>query len=135
MSLFHGKPHGLFFPSRGLRQGDPFSPFLFLLCFEGFSKLLFTAEQRNLIQGISISRNAPLISYLLFLMIVFYFSKLPLIIAILSLIFLRPMKKLLGSLLISPDLFLSPPLICLITCKKNSNLLLALSGLPTLVNT
>lgn len=51
-------------PERGLRQGDPLSPYLFLLCAEAFSCLLTKAEQNNLIQGIKVCPNAPSISLL-----------------------------------------------------------------------
>ena len=41
--LLNGKPYGNVLPSRGIRQGDPLSPYLFLLCAEGFTSLLAKA--------------------------------------------------------------------------------------------
>ena len=54
-----------FTPERGLRQGDPISPYLFLLCAEGFSALLEKAEDGK-IHGIRVCRGAPSVSHLLF---------------------------------------------------------------------
>ena len=64
--LINGKPFGNITPSRGLRQGDPFSPYLFILCAEGFISLLAKAESVGRIFGVSICRKAPTISHLLF---------------------------------------------------------------------
>ena len=64
--LVNGRPCGNIIPSRGLRQGDPFSPYLFLLCVEGFTSLLAKAELDGIIKGVSICRRAPRISNLLF---------------------------------------------------------------------
>jgi hypothetical protein len=53
-------------PGRGLQQGDPISPYLFLLCAEGFSALLQKAENDGLIRGIKLASAAPRINHLLF---------------------------------------------------------------------
>ncbi|KAG8482089.1 hypothetical protein CXB51_027072 [Gossypium anomalum] len=55
-----------FQPSRGLRQGDPLSPFLFLICGEGLSSLMRLAAREGLLKGVKASRNGPPISHLLF---------------------------------------------------------------------
>jgi hypothetical protein len=63
---FNGKLLKKFRPSRGLRQGDPLSPYLFLFVAEGLSSLL--KEQINLgnIHELQICRRSPGISHLLF---------------------------------------------------------------------
>ena len=63
--LINGKPFGMIHPSRGIRQGDPLSPYLFLLCAEGFTALLNKAESEGRIKGISICRGAPKVTNLM----------------------------------------------------------------------
>ena len=43
--LLNGEPKRYIKPSRGIRQGGPLSPYLFLLCAEGLSALLRKAER------------------------------------------------------------------------------------------
>jgi hypothetical protein len=64
--LVNGEPKGYITPQRGLRQGDPLSPYLFLLCAEGLSAVLRKAERERLLKGISIYRGGPRVSHLFF---------------------------------------------------------------------
>ncbi|XP_021854688.2 uncharacterized protein [Spinacia oleracea] len=58
--LVNGEPSRSFQPRCGLRQGDPLSPYLFVLCMEVLSAFLRQAESQRLIEGISIARGRRL---------------------------------------------------------------------------
>jgi hypothetical protein len=64
--MVNGAPYGYIKPSRGLRQGDPLSPYLFLLCAEGLSALIRKSEREKAIRGIAICRRGPRLSHLFF---------------------------------------------------------------------
>ena len=64
--LLNGQPVGNIKPSRGLRQGDPLSPYLFLMCAMGLQSLLNKAEMEGHIRGVAICRNGPKVSLLFF---------------------------------------------------------------------
>ncbi|XP_019153861.1 PREDICTED: uncharacterized protein LOC109150406 [Ipomoea nil] len=53
-------------PTRGLRQGDPLSPYLFIICAEGLSLLLQQAHTVGSLHGCRVARGAPPISHLFF---------------------------------------------------------------------
>ncbi|KAL8501989.1 hypothetical protein ACS0TY_021211 [Phlomoides rotata] len=62
--LVNGSPSGEFCLERGLRQGDPLSPFLFLIAAEGLSILLDKASERGLFEAAFIGRDRVHISHL-----------------------------------------------------------------------
>lgn len=64
--IFNGELRGRVVPTRGLRQGDSISPYLFLLCAEGLSHLISEAVFHQRIHGVSVCRGAPSISHLFF---------------------------------------------------------------------
>ena len=64
--LLNGDHLDSFLPSRGIRQGDPISPYLFLLAAEGLSCLLKSRNQSSNLSVIKVAPSAPMVSHLLF---------------------------------------------------------------------
>ena len=64
--LINGEPHGDIIPTRGLRQGDPLSPYLFLMHTEGLYGLIHKVARMGDIWGVSICQNGPKLTHLLF---------------------------------------------------------------------
>ena len=64
--LLNGQPRGLITPQRGLRQGDPLSPYLFIMCTEALIANIKKAESEKQLTGLKVARACPAISHLLF---------------------------------------------------------------------
>lgn len=64
--LINGAPYGQVPPNRGLRQGDPLSPYLFILCAEVLTGLCLKEQQNGKFKGLQVSRRSPYINHLLF---------------------------------------------------------------------
>ncbi|KAL0421193.1 UNVERIFIED_CONTAM: putative mitochondrial protein [Sesamum latifolium] len=65
-SFGSGRQFGHIIPERGLRQGDPLSPYLYLFCTDALTSLISRAESSGALQGIRVCKGAPSISHLLF---------------------------------------------------------------------
>lgn len=65
-TIINGIPGRIIKPSRGIRLGDPISPYLFLLCAEGFSALMNQAEKEGKIRGLKIASGCQPINHLFF---------------------------------------------------------------------
>lgn len=64
--LYGNRVVGPIVPTRGIRQGDPLPPYLFLICAEGFSALIRKYERHKLITGCWVARGAPSVSHMFF---------------------------------------------------------------------
>ena len=64
--LINGESKGLINPTRGIKKGDPLSPYLFLFCAEGLSSLIRKAVTTNRLKGIQSCQGGVRISHLLF---------------------------------------------------------------------
>eukprot|EP00253_Pinus_taeda_P033036 PITA_33036 len=61
--LVNGSPSKIFSPSRGLRQGDPLSPFLFILMMEGLGSSIKHAKETCKIKGLQLSENGQALTH------------------------------------------------------------------------
>ena len=64
--IINGVAYGSIKPSKGLHQGDPLSPSLFLLCAEGLSIIIHKAVRNHSFTGIFICRSSPSVTHLFF---------------------------------------------------------------------
>ncbi|GJY49333.1 reverse transcriptase [Tanacetum coccineum] len=62
----NGQVAGHVTPARGLRQGDPISPYLFIMCAEVLSSMIRKSVTQGHIHGVKVCRGAPAISHLFF---------------------------------------------------------------------
>ena len=72
---WNGDVYDVFKPSRGFRQGDPLSPYIFVLCMERLSQLIIQEVKMGHWQAIKLGKNGPPISYLFFADDLVLFSK------------------------------------------------------------
>ncbi|CAN1136858.1 Transposon TX1 uncharacterized 149 kDa protein [Linum perenne] len=64
--LVNGSPTEFFRPSRGIRQGDPLSPFLFILLTNTLSFLIEKGVRNGELKGIQLNRRCPTLTHVLF---------------------------------------------------------------------
>ncbi|KAL4346847.1 hypothetical protein GQ457_17G009160 [Hibiscus cannabinus] len=64
--MWNGEVTECFSPSRGIHQGDPLSPYLFVLCMERLSHAIGRKIDVRQWRGIRLSRSGPMISHLFF---------------------------------------------------------------------
>jgi ribonuclease HI len=64
--LVNGERLESFHPSRGIRQGDPISPYIFILCMEYLSYLIDDEVSQGNWKGVKTSRNGPTFTHLFF---------------------------------------------------------------------
>ncbi|GAU35137.1 hypothetical protein TSUD_394630 [Trifolium subterraneum] len=73
--MWNGRRLPSFTPTKGLRQGDPLSPYLFVLCMEFLSHIIIKNIDDGLWKPVRLSRNGPPLFHLFFADDVLLFAK------------------------------------------------------------
>lgn len=73
--LINDEVAGNIYPRRGIRQGDPLSPYVFIVCREVLSGLCRKAQDAGNLSGLRVARNLPRINHLLFVDDTMFFTK------------------------------------------------------------
>lgn len=60
--LLNGSPSKTFKPTRGLGQGDPLSPFLFILMMEGLGRVIIAAKEERRMQGLKLTPDGDTVT-------------------------------------------------------------------------
>lgn len=64
--IINGSPASEFKISKGVRQGDPLSQFLFIIVMEGLNVALEAAKDNGLFKGVQIPNGVPTLSHLFY---------------------------------------------------------------------
>lgn len=64
--IINGRKTRHFLPSRGLRQGDPLSPYLFILCQEVLSRLIEREFIARNIHVVKMNPNSPAFTHIMY---------------------------------------------------------------------
>ena len=64
--LWNGNRNTFFRPQRGIRQGDPLSPYIFVLCMDKLSHIISEEVEKGNWKAIQAGRNGPHVSHLMF---------------------------------------------------------------------
>ena len=64
--VINGLPSSRVNPSRGLRQRDPLSPYLFLFVSDVLSRMILAEVNAHNVKGLVINKNCPVLSHLFF---------------------------------------------------------------------
>lgn len=64
--IVNGIPLELYQPTRGIKQGDPLSPYMFIICADALSDLISKAKGKGLIHGVPMAKGKLRIFHLFF---------------------------------------------------------------------